>query len=188
MPNVQNEIHIALCTRISRYWPYSSFVCRVSFSQKHFEQASDSVSTGSELCNDLTQHNTPYLCREDEILSQLTPNLRAEVTHFAHYDTVRLLKRMRLFEDLEDTLLTRLIVALTTQFMPPDELVCAEGELGEVVYLIRKGVVSVRLEFTAPGIFTPLCEIALAKVAVPRHKQQHPSVARRYRLVAILSQ
>lgn len=94
------------------------------------------------------------VCREDEILNQLTPNLRAEVAHFAHYDTVRLLKGMKLFENLEDTLLTRLIVALTTQFLPPDELVCAEGELGEVLYIIRKGVVSVRLESTAAELFT----------------------------------
>lgn len=82
-------------------------------------------------------------CREDEILNRLTPNLRAEVTHFAHHDTVRLLKRMKLFENLDDSLLTRIIVALSTEFLPPDELVCAEGELGEVLYIIRKGVVSV---------------------------------------------
>jgi CRP-like cAMP-binding protein len=85
------------------------------------------------------------VCREDEILAQLTPNLKAEVTHFAHNDSVKLLKGMKLFEDLEVSLLTRLIVALTTQFMPPDELVCAEGELGDVLYIIRKGVVSVCL-------------------------------------------
>jgi signal-transduction protein with cAMP-binding, CBS, and nucleotidyltransferase domain len=96
------------------------------------------------------------LCREDEILEQLTPNLRAEVTHFAHKDTVKLLKAMKLFENLDDNLLTRLIVALTTQFMPPDELVCAEGELGNVLYIIRKGVVSVRLEFMTQDWCTPL--------------------------------
>ena len=58
---------------------------------------------------------------------------------------MRLLKGLKLFETLEENLLTRLIVALTTEFMPPDELVIAEGELGEKLYIIRKGVVSVWL-------------------------------------------
>jgi CRP-like cAMP-binding protein len=89
----------------------------------------------------------PVMCREDEILDQLTPNLRAEVTHFAHKDTVQLLRRMELFSDLDNNLLNRLIVALSAQFLPPDEVVCSEGELGESLYIIRKGVVSVRSKF-----------------------------------------
>jgi hypothetical protein len=83
-------------------------------------------------------------CRESEILDNLTPNLRAAVTQFAHKDTVKLLKSMKLFEDLEEALITRLIVSLKSVFLPPEELVCSEGELGEILYIIRKGVVSVR--------------------------------------------
>lgn len=104
-------------------------------------------------------------CSESEILDKLTPNLRAEVTHFAHKDTVKLLKGLKLFDALEESLLTRLIVALTTEFMPPDELVVAEGELGDVLYIIRKGVVSVCLLDISVQLQPCFCPVKLASVS-----------------------
>jgi hypothetical protein len=52
---------------------------------------------------------------------------------------------LQLFEDLEEMILTRIIVALRSSFLPPDELVVTAGESGTQLYIIRKGVVSVRL-------------------------------------------
>lgn len=81
--------------------------------------------------------------RETELLDELTPRLRAEVTNFANQDTVQLLKRMKLFEGMEESIVTKLIVSLRTSFLPPNEIICVDGEIGRHLYIIRKGIFEV---------------------------------------------
>ena len=84
-------------------------------------------------------------CSENDILEQLTPRLRAEVLHLAHNDSVSLLQGLPLFEDLEESSLSKIIVSLRSSFLPPDEIVFIAGEVGRQLYIIRKGVVAVRI-------------------------------------------
>ena len=82
-------------------------------------------------------------CREEDILQDLPPRLHAEVKAHANKETVRLLQNHYLFEGLDDNILTKLVVSLRYQYLPPDELVCVEGEVGRHTYIIRKGVCQV---------------------------------------------
>lgn len=88
-------------------------------------------------------HLTMPSYRESEILDELTPRLRAEVTNFANQDTVLLLKQMKLFEGMEESIVTKLIISLRTSFLPPNEIVCVAGEIGRHLYIIRKGIFEV---------------------------------------------
>lgn len=81
--------------------------------------------------------------RESDILEELTPRLRAEVTNFANQDTVHLLKKMKLFEGMEESIVTKLIISLRSSFLPPNEIVCVAGEIGRHLYIIRKGIFEV---------------------------------------------
>jgi hypothetical protein len=84
--------------------------------------------------------------------------MHAEVKQHANRDTVNLLQAMQLFADLDRNLLHKLIVALRTQFLPPGELVCVEGEVGRHLYIIRKGTVEVcTWKIAAPGMCILLC-------------------------------
>ena len=65
--------------------------------------------------------------------------------NLAHNDSVSLLQGLSLFEDLEESSLSKIIVALRSSFLPPDEVVFIAGEVGRQLYIIRKGVVAVRL-------------------------------------------
>lgn len=84
-------------------------------------------------------------CSETDILDQLTPRLRAEVIQVAHNDSVNLLQGLPLFEDLEESSLSKIIVALRSSFLPPDEVIFVRAEVGRSLYIIRKGVVAVRI-------------------------------------------
>ena len=79
------------------------------------------------------------------MLQDLPPQLHAEVKSLANQDTVQLIKEIGLFEDLEDVILNKLIVSLRTQFLPPNESVCLEGDIGRHCYIIRKGICQVRI-------------------------------------------
>ena len=82
------------------------------------------------------------------MLQDLPPQLHAEVKGLANHDTVQLIREIELFGDLDDVILNKLIVSLRTQFLPPNESVCLEGDLGRHCYIIRKGICQVR----APGL------------------------------------
>jgi signal-transduction protein with cAMP-binding, CBS, and nucleotidyltransferase domain len=96
-----------------------------------------------QACGTKPAHSPVLAYREDDILQNLPPRMHAEVKQHANRDTVNLLRDMQLFEGLDMNLLNKLIVALRTQFLPPGELVCAEGEVGRHLYIIRKGTVEV---------------------------------------------
>lgn len=87
-------------------------------------------------------------CSEADILDQLTPRLRAEVIQVANNDSVKLLHGLPLFEELEESSLSKISVSLRSSFMPPDEVIFVSGEVGRQMYIIQKGVVAVCIHFS----------------------------------------
>lgn len=78
--------------------------------------------------------------------------MHAEIKQHVNRDTVKLLHEMHLFAGLlEHDLLHKLVVALRTQFLPPGEVVCVEGEIGRHLFMVRKGTVEVRNSSAAPA-------------------------------------
>lgn len=87
-------------------------------------------------------------------MQDLPPQLHAEVKALANVEVINLLRQIDLFADLDDVILNKLIVSLRSQFLPPNECVCMEGELGRHVYIIRKGICKVRC---TPKRLQPWC-------------------------------
>ena len=95
------------------------------------------------MCSGATTQSPTCSCREADILQDLPPQLHAEVKALANVEVIKLLRQIDLFADLDDVILNKLIVSLRTQFLPPGECVCMEGELGRHLYIIRKGICKV---------------------------------------------
>eukprot|EP00892_Ulva_mutabilis_P007395 jgi/Ulvmu1/5027/UM021_0044.1 len=93
--------------------------------------------------HDFQRKHAAVFYKESDILDELTPRLRAEVTNFANQDTVQLLKKMKLFEGMDESIVTKLIISLKSSFLPPNEIVCVAGEIGRHLYIIRKGIFEV---------------------------------------------
>ena len=70
----------------------------------------------------------------------------------AHQESVQLLHGLPLFENLEQATINKIIVALRSSFLPPDEVVFHAGEVARQLYIIQKGVVAVRTFIPSPCI------------------------------------
>ena len=86
------------------------------------------------------------------------------------------IKKMPLFRGFGDTILSKLIVSLRSQFLPPNEVVCLEGEIGRHTYLIRKGYLDVRCSLGWTYLYGQVHAVssvgALSSIAVHKLRQR----------------
>lgn len=64
----------------------------------------------------------------------------------ANKDTIKLFQEIELFNGLDENFVNKLVNALRAQYLPPDEVVVVEGEIGRHMFLIRKGICQVSLK------------------------------------------
>ncbi|KAI2647490.1 Cyclic nucleotide-gated cation channel [Labeo rohita] len=74
---------------------------------------------------------------EHNVLKNLPNKLRAEIAINVHLDT---LKKVRIFQDCEAGLLTKLVLKLRPQVFIPGDYICRKGDIGKDMYIIKRMV------------------------------------------------
>uniref|UniRef100_A0A8D3ATG0 Cyclic nucleotide-binding domain-containing protein n=1 Tax=Scophthalmus maximus TaxID=52904 RepID=A0A8D3ATG0_SCOMX len=77
---------------------------------------------------------------EQEVLRSLPNKLRAEIAINVHLDT---LKKVRIFQDCEASLLVELVLKLRPQVFSPGDFICRKGDVGKEMYIIKDGHLAV---------------------------------------------
>ena len=77
---------------------------------------------------------------EEKVLKPLPDKMKAEIASDMHLAT---LKRVQLFADLDDNVLTDLVVSFKLQTFSPGDFVCQKGDIGRDMYVVKRGSVEV---------------------------------------------
>lgn len=96
-----------------------------------------------ELQQRIKKHYTYYLSHksvfnEVAIVYELNSTLRNAVVMEAHED---LIKKMKIFEDAEQSFIAAMVLQLRPQAQAPGEIIAREGEIGNEMWFLKKGVV-----------------------------------------------
>ena len=90
---------------------------------------------------------------EEEVTAILPDRLKAEIAIHIHLKT---LKKVKLFEDCESSLLQELVLRLKLQVFSPGDYVCRKGDIGKEMYIVRRGKLSVVADDGSTGQSVPL--------------------------------
>jgi CRP-like cAMP-binding protein len=87
--------------------------------------------------------DTYFIFREKDLIADLSPGLKAEVTMLTHFAMV---KRVPFFRNADERCVRDIVSVLQMGLYVPDELIITEGDMGEAMYFIKKGKCQIFLQ------------------------------------------
>lgn len=78
---------------------------------------------------------------EAEIIESLSFGMRREILRFLHAETLR---KVPFFEDASDIIIDAVVLHLVSAVAIPGDVIISEGEVGQHLFLLRKGIVEVK--------------------------------------------